>query len=210
MQANKTWIGAVIGTNDKMRESQQKFADQLADTVDEYKKLYDAEAISKEEYDKFMRGIANSLDTWDKNGIKTDTLRSKLKNLTKDKYTVTITASLKDQITSKWAEIMKMIDKNKNNPLVGRYLNIAKSLGFKGFALGGIVTQPTRALIGEAGYPEVTMPMTSGYLSEFARLVGKYSPNNNTPTTNNIYLDTRLIQRQIASRTEELEFAKNG
>ena len=208
LQANKTWIGAVIGTNDKMRESQQKFADQLADTVDEYKKLYDAEAISKEEYDKFMRGIANSLDTWDKNGIKTDTLRSKLKNLTKDKYTVTVTASLKDQITSKWTEIMKMIDKNKNNPLVGRYLNIAKSLGFKGFALGGIVTQPTRALIGEAGYPEAVVPMTSDYLSTLAGLIAQYGGNSGNGTVN-VYLDGRLIERQISNRQNQRNFVMN-
>ena len=208
LQANKTWIGAVIGTNDKMRESQQKFADQLADTVDEYKKLYDAEAISKEEYDKFMRGIANSLDTWDKNGIKTDILRSKLKNLTKDKYTVTVTASLKDQITSKWTEIMKMIDKNKNNPLVGRYLNIAKSLGFKGFALGGIVTQPTRALIGEAGYPEAVVPMTSDYLSTLAGLIAQYGGNSGNGTVN-VYLDGRLIERQISNRQNQRNFVMN-
>ena len=78
------------------------------------------------------------------------------------------------------------------------------------YALGGIVTQPTKAVIAESGYAETILPMTSGYLSELARLIGKYSGNNSKPTTNNIYLDSRLIQRQIASREEELEYAKNG
>ncbi len=77
------------------------------------------------------------------------------------------------------------------------------------FAKGGIVTQPTRALIGEAGYPEAVVPMQAEYLSTLADLIAQYSGNNGSGVVN-VYLDSRLIQRQIASRTEELDFATNG
>lgn len=38
----------------------------------------------------------------------------------------------------------------------------------RGYAQGGLVTQPTQALIGEAGYPEYVVPEKSNYLSRLA------------------------------------------
>ena len=78
-----------------------------------------------------------------------------------------------------------------------------------GFAKGGIVTQPTRALIGEAGYPEAVVPMTQDYLSTLASEIGKYSGDGNGGVTN-IYLDGRLIQRQVQNIKQNKDFAKNS
>lgn len=78
----------------------------------------------------------------------------------------------------------------------------------KGYALGGIVTQPTRALIGEAGYPEAVVPMTQDYLSTLASEIGKYSGGNKGGVTN-IYLDGRLIQRQVQNVQNDKDFAGN-
>ena len=39
------------------------------------------------------------------------------------------------------------------------WIEWAKSKGYKPFADGGIVTRPTRALIGEAGYDEAVIPL---------------------------------------------------
>ena len=80
--------------------------------------------------------------------------------------------------------------------------------GFRGYALGGIVTQPTRALIGEAGYPEAVVPMTQDYLSTLASEIGKYSGGNKCGVTN-IYLDGRLIQRQVQNVQNDKDFAGN-
>ena len=80
--------------------------------------------------------------------------------------------------------------------------------GFRGYALGGIVTQPTRALIGEAGYPEAVVPMTQDYLSTLASEIGKYSGGNKGGVTN-IYLDGRLIQRQVQNVQNDKDFAGN-
>lgn len=80
--------------------------------------------------------------------------------------------------------------------------------GFRGYALGGIVTQPTRALIGEAGYPEAVVPMTQDYLSTLASEIGKYSSGNKGGVTN-VYLDGRLIQRQVQNVQNDKDFVGN-
>lgn len=81
--------------------------------------------------------------------------------------------------------------------------------GFRGYALGGIVTQPTRALIGEAGYPEAVVPMTQDYLSTLASEIGKYSSGRKGGVVN-IYLDGRLIQRQVQNTQDSKDFATNN
>lgn len=81
--------------------------------------------------------------------------------------------------------------------------------GFRGYALGGIVTQPTRALIGEAGYPEAVVPMTQDYLSTLASEIGKYSSGRKDGVVN-IYLDGRLIQRQVQNTQDSKDFATNN
>ena len=79
---------------------------------------------------------------------------------------------------------------------------------FKAYATGGIVTQPTRALIGEAG-SEAVVPMNADYLSTLASEIAKYS-NNNGGGTVNVYLDGKLIQRQISKVEQQKKFATNG
>lgn len=83
------------------------------------------------------------------------------------------------------------------------------SKGKKAYALGGIVTQPTRALIGEAGYPEAVVPMTSDYLSTLASEIGKYGGGSGGGNVN-VYLDSRLIQREMAKTTNNRNFNTNG
>ena len=79
----------------------------------------------------------------------------------------------------------------------------------KAYALGGIVTQPTRALIGEAGYPEAVVPMTGDYLSTLASEIGKYGGGSGGGNVN-VYLDGRLIQREMAKTTNNRNFNTNG
>ena len=83
------------------------------------------------------------------------------------------------------------------------------SKGKKAYALGGIVTQPTRALIGEAGYPEAVVPMTGDYLSTLASEIGKYGGGSGGGNIN-VYLDGRLIQREMAKTTNNRNFNTNG
>ena len=83
------------------------------------------------------------------------------------------------------------------------------SKGKKAYALGGIVTQPTRALIGEAGYPEAVVPMTGDYLSTLASEIGKYGGGSGGGNVN-VYLDGRLIQREMAKTKNNKNFNTNG
>lgn len=87
-----------------------------------------------------------------------------------------------------------------------------KSLGFSIpqiplLAKGGIISRPTQAILGEAG-KEAVMPLENNteWIDILAdKLAGKISSSGST----NVYLDGRLIQRQMAKRSEELAFATN-
>lgn len=85
----------------------------------------------------------------------------------------------------------------------------ASATGGRHFATGGIVTQPTRAIIGEAGYSEAVVPMHADYLSTLASEIARFSGNGNGQPIN-IYLDGKLIQRQVAKVEDKKKFATNG
>ena len=75
-------------------------------------------------------------------------------------------------------------------------------------AKGTVVSRPTQAIIGEAG-AEAVVPLENNleWLDILAdKLASKISNNNGV---NYIYLDGRLIQRQIAKRNEQLAFSTN-
>lgn len=213
LEKNKTWLGAITGYNKEITKSQQAFITELENTVNEYKKLYDTGAITKDEYDKFIQSVSNAITTFEKNGLKVDDLKDKMKNLTKDDYTISITAKLNDKFSSLWDQIERKIktsglipDVIKKNML--NLLDVQKGKAQKAMALGGIVTQPTRALIGEAGYPEAVVPMTPDYLSTLAGLIAQYGGNSGNGTVN-VYLDGRLIERQISNRQNQRNFVMN-
>ena len=117
------------------------------------------------------------------------TLEQTLSNLTRNNYTVDI-------------DIVRhyLSDGDYSSTTSGR---------FKAYATGGIVTQPTRALMGEAGYPEAVVPMNADYLSTLASEIAKYG-NNNGGGTVNVYLDGKLIQRQMSKVEQQKKFATNG
>jgi len=75
-------------------------------------------------------------------------------------------------------------------------------------ATGGVVNRPTRAIIGEAGAERI-IPLSQD--AEWIEKVANAFANkvNNGGGAVNVYLDGRLIQRQIEKKTEELAFARN-
>ena len=74
-------------------------------------------------------------------------------------------------------------------------------------AKGGVISQPTQAIIGEAGR-EAVVPLENN-IEWLDILADKLANKIGTSGTNNIYLDGRLIQRQIAKHKEQLAFATN-
>lgn len=77
-------------------------------------------------------------------------------------------------------------------------------------AKGGIISQPTQAIIGEAG-KEAVVPLENNmeWLDLLAnKLVSKINGSGGGYYI--INLDGRTIQRGIARKQQELAFAKNG
>ena len=75
-------------------------------------------------------------------------------------------------------------------------------------AKGGVISQPTQAIIGEAGR-EAVVPLennTEGLELIADKIASKIGGNGIV----NIYLDGKLIQRQMSKRSQQLAFAKNG
>ena len=76
-------------------------------------------------------------------------------------------------------------------------------------AKGGIISQPTQAIIGEAG-KEAVVPLENNmeWLDILAdKLANKIGSSGGSYIIN---MDSRTIQRGIAKRGQEIAFAKNG
>lgn len=171
--------------------------------------------IFKEELEAIKDRLEKENEELDKNSEKykeNDYLLGQVEESLKkiDGYTATATANL--QIQDNSSDWFTNLSKRLNNFLAGFNQTITglfnPSAKTKAYALGGIVTQPTRALIGEAGYPEAVVPMTGDYLSTLASEIAKYGGGgSNQPI--NIYLNGRLIQREISNQTQKNNFATN-
>lgn len=73
-------------------------------------------------------------------------------------------------------------------------------------AKGGIVVRPTQAIIGEAG-KEAVLPLenNTGWMQQLADMINSQSGENVV----NVYLDGRMIERQVSSRKAQRDFAFN-
>lgn len=76
-------------------------------------------------------------------------------------------------------------------------------------AKGGVISQPTQAIIGEAG-KEAVVPLENNleWLDILADKLSSKIGNNGGSYI--IQMDSRTIQRGIAKRQQELAFATNG
>lgn len=94
------------------------------------------------------------------------------------------------------------------NKVPGINLGKLNTFNLPRLAKGGIISQPTQAIIGEAG-AEVVMPLENNleWIDKLADMISnKISGNGNV----NVYLDGRLIQRQIQKRSQQVSFATNS
>lgn len=93
------------------------------------------------------------------------------------------------------------------NAVPGINLTRLSTFNLPRLAKGGIISQPTQAIIGEAGR-EAVIPLENNleYLDAFTEKIASKLGGNGIV---NVYLDSRLIQRQITKRNNELAFAMN-
>lgn len=102
--------------------------------------------------------------------------------------------------------LQNMRSKLENIPFVGATMSKLFS-GIFGFASGGYVSQPTLAWVGEGkSKGEYMIPDGEDYISRLASEIGQYGGSGTT----NIYLDGRLIQRQVSKTANQVSFTKNG
>lgn len=206
LENDKTWWGEFTGANKEITKQQEELAKQLFVVADAYENLYKQGKITDQQFNSFTDNMLEQIKTFNEYGIETKELTNKLISLTNKKYNIDFYLNAKDNVSSTVQDIAKKISSYFGGGLSGLF---GSGGGGKAFAMGGIVTQPTRALIGEAGYPEAVVPMTADYLSTLASEIAKYGGNGgNQPI--NVYLDGSLIQRQIDSRRDQRNFTKNN
>lgn len=220
LKDNSNWWN--IGSTDARRQMEENIK-QIDIMTTTYGELYEQGLLNNEQTQIYYEMLFNQIKIMQEAGKNTDDLKAKYKNLTGESYEIVLKAKVKDDATKQLENIFNVAKKLfPNSTIFDKVLGAFGSMNFTSgtgssafggsssggirFAQGGIVTQPTRALIGEAGYPEAVVPMTSDYLSTLANAIGQYSGGNGTT---NVYLDGRLIQRQINNKQNKVNFATN-
>lgn len=205
LENQKTWLGEITGSNKKLTDQQVILLQQLNLINDDYKNLYEQGLLTDEQKETYIESLKTEIEELGKLGLKNDSLIKQYENLTKKPYTIEINA--KDNTKN----VIDLIKERFRSILGGGKGSFGYSSsgggGFRGYATGGIITQPTRALIGEAGYPEYVLPEREDYLSRLANLIGQYGGSGRNTT--NVYLNGRLIQREISKTQDRLNFATN-
>lgn len=95
------------------------------------------------------------------------------------------------------------------NNILGVNISKIPTLNIPRLAKGGVISQPTQAIIGEAG-KEAVVPLENNleWLDILAtKIANKIDAGGGSFIIN---MDSRTIQRGIAKRQQELAFAKNG
>lgn len=206
LEKQKTWLGAIFGGNKKITEQQYYLSQNLNVVNQDYQKLYEQGMLNDNQIKDYMKSLSDEISVLGQLGYNVKDLKKKYEELSTGTYNPKVTATLNDKVSKAFDDLL---NKYKNVSIrIGSSGTLHGGRGSKAFASGGIVTQPTRALIGEAGYPEAVVPMTADYLGTLAQAISQYGKSSSG--TVNVYLDGRLIQRQIAETTNKKQFATNG
>lgn len=191
----------------KMKEEEKALSEQLTETLSAYEYLYNQGLLNEQETRDYAYALSTQISAMEKLGFNTDDLKTKFQQLTGQNWNIAIYASdyASSTINSIKSRLIDLLGTTSVDLLSGAKNAIKQVYGF---AQGGIVTQPTRALIGEAGYPEAVVPMTQDYLSTLASEIARFGGSSGGGTVN-VYLDGRLIQRQVSTRKNQRNFATN-
>lgn len=201
--------GILTGHNKELEEQMREYAAALEITIDDYEYLYNAGKLNVEETENYKKALEDAIKMNSSLGEDVEELQLKYAKFTGKPYEIKITA--KDETGSVFSKIAQSI-KSVGLGLGGGFSKLIDKL-FKGgtsggrFATGGIITQPTRALIGEAGYNEYVLPEREDYLSRLASLISQYGGSGGGTT--NVYLNGRLLQKEISRTESKNNFAAN-
>lgn len=211
MERSKTFFGNFNGDNKEVKKGQEEVAEQLKITTNDYKKLYEQGLLNDTQSKDYEETLGLQIIIMDKLGKETQNLKTDYEKLTGKTWTIKIEREITDKYSGlnykagnkgAFIEGLENLFKPLGNLFIPLFRNQRK------MAQGGIVTQPTRALIGEAGYPEAVVPLTDNYLKTLANLIGQYNSGSGQNVTN-VYLNGRLIQREISKTQDKINFATN-
>ena len=211
MERSKTFFGNFNGDNKEVKKGQEEVAEQLKITTNDYKKLYEQGLLNDTQTKDYEETLGLQIITMDKLGKETQNLKTDYEKLTGKTWTIKIEREITDKYSGlnykssnkgAFIEGLENLFKPLGNLFIPLFRNQRK------MAQGGIVTQPTRALIGEGGYPEAVVPLTDNYLKTLANLIGQYNSGSGQNVTN-VYLNGRLIQREISKTQDKINFATN-
>ncbi len=212
-----TFTGNISENIDKYEDLNSKLVENSAEYKinqniidDNYNRLDGYKAILenvKEKLENDNKELDKNSEQYKTNNELLDKTKEALDKIDGYKVNATATVKLNDETDGFFTKLWKQLKVSAQSVIDA--FDFSFGSGSKGYAKGGIVTQPTRALIGEAGYPEAVVPMTQDYLSTLASEIGKYSGGGNGGVTN-IYLDGRLIQRQVQNIKQNKDFATNS
>lgn len=211
MERSKTFFGNFNDDNKEVKKGQEEVAEQLKITTNDYKKLYEQGLLNDTQSKDYEETLGLQIITMDKLGKETQNLKTDYEKLTGKTWTIKIEREITDKYSGlnykasnkgAFIEGLENLFKPLGNLFIPLFRNQRK------MAQGGIVTQPTRALIGEAGYPEAVVPLTDNYLKTLANLIGQYNSGSGQNVTN-VYLNGRLIQREISKTQDKINFATN-
>ena len=99
--------------------------------------------------------------------------------------------------------------KGQQNTATKYYTSQGVTVG-RHFATGGVVTGPTRALIGEAGRAEMVMPLdNSPQMQQFiSQIADAVRGNNAQPTEVHVYLDSRAVASTVYDELHNVGFRR--
>lgn len=209
LESRKSIWGELSGKNAELTKQQEALARSLTVVTGNYEILYKQGKLNDTQQKEYAELLKKQIELNGKLGYSTEDLQRKYKDLTNEEYIIKIGAE--DKTESVFDKIKKGLG-NVGNAFKTAFEVVFKngsvgSGGSRRFAQGGIVTQPTRALIGEAGYPEYVVPEREDYLSRLANLIGQYGSGGGNVT--NVYLNGRLIQREMSKTQDKINFATN-
>lgn len=208
-QKKKSWYSREAVQN--LTNTQMEYAKQLGIVNGNYKLLFDQGKLNDDQKKDYAESLKKEIDLTQGLGWDVENLKKQYEKIDGQIYTSKIdldTSQAERKANSLWDTIRHSFGVALETTGQGLKDVFRGLFGTKAYAAGGIVTQPTRAIIGEAGYPEAVVPMTQDYLSTLANEIARAGGGTGGGTTN-VYLDGRLIQRQMANREEEVRFASN-
>ena len=122
-----------------------------------------------------------------------------------------VTTAINSSLTHQFYKGMGSTMQGQQNTATEYYKSQGVTVG-RHFATGGVVTGPTRALIGEAGRAEMVMPLdNSPQMQQFiSQIADAVRGNNAQPMEVHVYLDSRAVASTVYDELHNVEFRRGA